>query len=1100
VSDLENSTTIRIGDLLERAGLVTSADLTEAVSVSKRLQLPIGRVLIMSGCVTERILKSAIEAQSLIRDKGVNLGKALETLVKVAEEDISFQDALRKTDPARVPGSHTNRLGEILIEFGLIDEQQLQDALVLSGETGMQLGATLVSMDLLSPMLLPLLLRTQEQIREGIITRQQAAQEFKSSYAMWTKAEESFLGTGSGTHLQTQYAQAMQQRVQDPHEAFFKQFGHPPSQPSPAQYQPPMPPPNPYGYPPGYPPLPPGYPYPVNQQGYPYNPHFPYPQQYAPGSWPGVDPDGMAQAPPPNPYNMPPPQWPTQFQHPNSQVPQPTPQIQPAGGGYPPANPSPPQPPAPPQHQAPQQHQAPPPQTPGVPGGQPHQQQWQAQEPTPAPAPVPQQPPASPHPSSRTANTRLPALNPNALPSQAPPPSLETPQPAAPTAPAAPTFAEYQAPAPIQTQAPQVQQPSVPAFERVISRKLKSQTVEAPSSEVAPAEISKPRRRTGSRPAVDEEAAAPKNTGEVTVRLTGTEIEQFLEIVDHTPAANPASSSPEPTIESDEIIASWPEDGLAETIQAIAESVELNLDESPPLSQTVKTEEIDQVPSSQYRITPTAEVETVIDYDAVPHSAPEATIETTEIYESAIPDPVDVREEDTLIDYEPTPSKAVALQPTAPIAETPADNQTETKTVELDLVIDDALESEIDTLIDYEPDRAKASQNKPPEPEIVNEIVTQQLEVVNEIVTQQLEPTVVPQSDLTDLKSQDGPKNQPDSSEEAELFAELAAVQEELESALDFTPRESTSFSSFEFDFPTPAFAQASPDKSDKTSEPDNKTNQQSSLGSNASEDTPTVSELPVINFRLGNSLMEFPEDVTSEASKDSPEAAADQPTSEATTDAPKSETSQGSDLLGLFTKVINSKDVRRHSRLTPLTSKSWGNGHEKPSNGFEKLDKKRSKSKSGRSKPTVQDSGDVAATHGNLRVATELMEIDSETRKLKGNEKTKERKKGAKRKREEEVAQPLVEILKSAGYFNDKELNDAFAAALINTSALPELLSVLGLVGDDTLASVRRCQAMLTSGDLKSKQAILLLEAIKGGKTFDQAMDDLHFTSTANI
>jgi hypothetical protein len=213
-------------------------------------------------------------------------------------------------------------------------------------------------------------------------------------------------------------------------------------------------------------------------------------------------------------------------------------------------------------------------------------------------------------------------------------------------------------------------------------------------------------------------------------------------------------------------------------------------------------------------------------------------------------------------------------------------------------------------------------------------------------------------------------------------------------------------------------------------------------------------------------------------------------------------EASEGSDLLGLFTAVVNARDIRKHSRLSQQSSTSWANGHEKPGNGFEKIDKKRSKSKSKseRTKPIVQESSDAAATHGNLRVSTELMELDTETRKQKGTDKPKERKKGTKRKREEEAPQPLVEILKSAGYFGDKELHDAFAKTLTNTSALPELLAILGLIGDEMLASVRRCQAMLTSGDLKSKQAILLLAAIKGGKTFDEAMDDLHFTSTANI
>jgi hypothetical protein len=198
-----NNNNIRIGELLERAKLVSSADLAEALAVSKRLQVPIGRVLVMSGCVSEKTLRAAVEAQSLLRDRGISLDKAAEALEIVAKTKVTFEEALKEAVPAYVDGSSTNRLGEILMEFDLITEEQLQAALTNSIETGMQLGAVLCSMHIISPTLLPLLLRIQERIREGKVTRQQAAEEFKASYEMWSKARESFKDSGSGSDLQS---------------------------------------------------------------------------------------------------------------------------------------------------------------------------------------------------------------------------------------------------------------------------------------------------------------------------------------------------------------------------------------------------------------------------------------------------------------------------------------------------------------------------------------------------------------------------------------------------------------------------------------------------------------------------------------------------------------------------------------------------------------------------------------------------------------------------------------------------------------------------------------------------------------------------------
>ena len=126
---LEDEADIRLGTLLEKAGVVTSGDIAEAVAVSKRLQTPIGRVLIMSGCVTERTLTAALEAQVLLREKRINLEAAIEALVRVAQEKISLKDALRKTDKIPQVGASTNRLGEILIQFGLINKATLDQAL-----------------------------------------------------------------------------------------------------------------------------------------------------------------------------------------------------------------------------------------------------------------------------------------------------------------------------------------------------------------------------------------------------------------------------------------------------------------------------------------------------------------------------------------------------------------------------------------------------------------------------------------------------------------------------------------------------------------------------------------------------------------------------------------------------------------------------------------------------------------------------------------------------------------------------------------------------------------------------------------------------------
>ncbi len=57
---------VRLGDLLTGAGLLQASDLREAMLISKQQGLPVGRVLIMSGYLTEQHLQAAVQAQSLL--------------------------------------------------------------------------------------------------------------------------------------------------------------------------------------------------------------------------------------------------------------------------------------------------------------------------------------------------------------------------------------------------------------------------------------------------------------------------------------------------------------------------------------------------------------------------------------------------------------------------------------------------------------------------------------------------------------------------------------------------------------------------------------------------------------------------------------------------------------------------------------------------------------------------------------------------------------------------------------------------------------------------------------------------------------------------
>lgn len=88
--------TIRIGELLIRAGFVTKEDLDEALEIAKHSGQLIGRVLTMSGFLSEQRLKSTLRAQEHLRQGEISLATALQALELADRNGAPFDSALNQ--------------------------------------------------------------------------------------------------------------------------------------------------------------------------------------------------------------------------------------------------------------------------------------------------------------------------------------------------------------------------------------------------------------------------------------------------------------------------------------------------------------------------------------------------------------------------------------------------------------------------------------------------------------------------------------------------------------------------------------------------------------------------------------------------------------------------------------------------------------------------------------------------------------------------------------------------------------------------------------------------------------------------------------------
>lgn len=181
---------VKVGELLTEADIVSSAELTEAIQVAKRLGVPIGRTLLMSGFVREDVLEAALQAQSLLRDNKLPLDTAVKALRQVHDNKIDLNEALKEENlnPDYTPA---DKLAALLLDSNIVDPEELEKAMETSAASGIPLGSALVLQGVLSPALFPSVQRIQEQLAHSEISRDEAIKAVQKTFLLWVKAEES---------------------------------------------------------------------------------------------------------------------------------------------------------------------------------------------------------------------------------------------------------------------------------------------------------------------------------------------------------------------------------------------------------------------------------------------------------------------------------------------------------------------------------------------------------------------------------------------------------------------------------------------------------------------------------------------------------------------------------------------------------------------------------------------------------------------------------------------------------------------------------------------------------------------------------------------
>lgn len=163
----------QLGELLLKAGWITQVQLDEISKATGSVPGRIGQMLVMAGYISHVDLQNALQVQCLVREKIIDKQTGVQAMRLTRFKHIDLKDALTsiQSDECSEPST---RLGDLLIEAGILSTDELDEALICNQSSGLPLGRVLVLSGFLTDQLLLAALNAQMVLRQGAIERKDA--------------------------------------------------------------------------------------------------------------------------------------------------------------------------------------------------------------------------------------------------------------------------------------------------------------------------------------------------------------------------------------------------------------------------------------------------------------------------------------------------------------------------------------------------------------------------------------------------------------------------------------------------------------------------------------------------------------------------------------------------------------------------------------------------------------------------------------------------------------------------------------------------------------------------------------------------------------
>jgi len=186
-----------LGELLVQFDFAAPSDLADMLSIANETSMPVGRVFVLTGVISENDLENLVLCQSFLKEKLLDIEQAKKAMHFAKENKVPLEQALTHLGWAPSDSlQETTPLGELLIASNYISRTQLEAALSHQKKSGLPFGRTLVLGGTISESLLAAAVNAQIMIRDQKIDREQAVVALKESRRRQISFEKSLQAKG----------------------------------------------------------------------------------------------------------------------------------------------------------------------------------------------------------------------------------------------------------------------------------------------------------------------------------------------------------------------------------------------------------------------------------------------------------------------------------------------------------------------------------------------------------------------------------------------------------------------------------------------------------------------------------------------------------------------------------------------------------------------------------------------------------------------------------------------------------------------------------------------------------------------------------------